>query len=101
MKQKKYDVYGDSGHSWCKVKFSEIIKLGIHNEISNFSYTRGDYVYLEEDCDLTVFVEALKKVNIKPYWKMHYTDKVSKIRSYSRYIPVMGFSKNTLSIFGG
>ena len=101
QKTKKYHVYSDSGHGWVKVKFSEILKLGIQDKITSFSYTRGGYIYLEEDCDLSVFVEALEKINIKPYWIGHYTDKSSKIRSYSRYIPAMGWSDNTKSIFGG
>ena len=86
MKTKNYQVFQDSGHAWCKVRFSELLKLGIEKDISNYSYQKGDFVYLEEDCDLAVFVKALSKIGIKPYWKVSYTDKSSKIRSYNRYI---------------
>lgn len=88
QKTKKYHVYSDSGHGWVKVKFKELIDLNIWKDITSYSYTRGDYVYLEEDCDLSTFVEALRERDIVPYWIGHYTDKVSKIRGYSRYIPV-------------
>lgn len=89
MKTKKYNVYADPGHAWAKVKFSEIVKLGIHDKISQYSYVRGDSVYLEEDSDLSVFVDALLKIGIKPYWVQHHTDKSSKIRSYMHYIPTI------------
>lgn len=92
MKTKKYNVYTDPGHGWVKVKFSEILKLGIQDKITPFSYTRGEYCYLEEDCDLTTFMEALKSVNIQPYWVGHHTNKQSKIRSYSKYIPPIAFN---------
>lgn len=89
MKNKKYNFYSDPGHGWVKVSIKEIVKLNIQDKISSYSYVRGDSVYLEEDCDLSVFVKALEKVNIFPYWVEHHTDKSSKIRSYNRYIPVV------------
>ena len=88
MKTKKYHVYSDSGHGWAKVKFSEIVKLGIQDKISQYSYARGEYLYLEEDCDLSLFVDALFHKGVTPYWIGHYTNKSSKIRNYARYIPV-------------
>jgi len=87
MKIKKYNVYMDPGHAWCKVKFSEIIKLGIQDQISNYSYARGEYLFLEEDCDMRTFVKSLEKIGIIPVWIGRHTDKQSKIRSYARYIP--------------
>jgi len=86
QKIKKYHIYGDAQHSWCKVKFSEIVKLGIQNQITDYSYARGEYLFLEQDCDMSTFVKALEKVGIKPEWIGHHTNKQSKIRSYSRYI---------------
>lgn len=86
MKEKKYVVYTDPGHGWVKVKFSEILKLGIQSDISRYSYARGEYVYLEEDCDLSIFMEALANIGIKPYWIGKHSNKSSKIRSYSSYI---------------
>lgn len=85
MKTKKYIVYSDSGHAWGKVKFSEILKLGIQDKISSYSYMRGDNVYLEEDCDLSLLVNALRKIDIKVEWIEKNTDKRSKIRSYNHY----------------
>lgn len=85
MKTKKYVVYCDPGHGWVKVKLSEVVKLGIHDKISSYSYMRGDNVYLEEDCDLRLLVNALKQIGITPKWEERHTDKSSKIRSYHHY----------------
>lgn len=85
MKIKTIQVYEDSGHGWAKVKRSELTKLGIENEISGYSYERGEYVYLEEDCDLDKYCTALIKLNIKFQFENHHTDRQSKIRGYARY----------------
>ena len=82
---KKLIAFSDSGHGWIKVKRSELIKLGICDKITSFSYQRGTYVYLEEDCDATTYIEALNKNNITFEIKTKNTNKVSKIRSYESY----------------
>ena len=97
LKKKVVQVYSDSGHAWAKVKRSELISLLICGEISSFSYQRGDYVYLEEDCDLARYVDALRKYNdgIEIKFREHHTDKSSKIRSYHRYSsPIKTFISN-------
>jgi hypothetical protein len=85
MKTKKFDVYSDPGHGWAKVKLTEIVKLGIQEQISGYSYVRGDYAYLEEGCDLTTFVLAARKAGYEPKWREHSSDKRSKIRNYESY----------------
>lgn len=87
LKKKIIQVYSDSGHAWAKVKRSELVSLLICEEISSFSYERGDYVYLEEDCDLGKYVDALRKYNdgIEIKFKENHTNKSSKIRGYHRY----------------
>lgn len=61
----KLKFHSDPGHGWLQVPLSEIQKLGIGKDISHYSYMsrRGPnpLVYLEEDCDAAVLVEAYKK----------------------------------------
>jgi hypothetical protein len=46
----------DSGHGWLEVPKQEVEALGV--KLSRYSYQRGDSYYLEEDCDMTAFLEA-------------------------------------------
>jgi protein-disulfide isomerase len=78
-------TYSDPSHGWAKVKFKLLLKLGIVADISTFSYVRKEYVYLEEDCDLSLLVDALKKKGITIAFKSHYSNKSSRIRNYARY----------------
>lgn len=56
---KEYKFFHDPGHGWLEVEFSELLELGIHQEISGYSYVSGSKVYLEEDCDQSAFFVAL------------------------------------------
>ncbi len=55
------DYIQDGGHGWFKVSIKQLIKLGIADRISSYSYWKGDYAYLEEDCDASTYVETLKE----------------------------------------
>ncbi len=79
------NVYSDPGHGWAKVKLALLEKLGIQKQISSYSYVKGEYVYLEEDCDLYSLIVALKEKNIPYILRDHHTNKSSKIRSYESY----------------
>jgi hypothetical protein len=86
MKTRNFHVYSDPGHGWCKVHKKLLVKLGIENKITTYSYMRGDYAYLEEDCDLSTLINALKAngcMNIS--FKEFNTNRTSKIRGYSHY----------------
>jgi hypothetical protein len=81
----KIIVYSDSGHAWGKVKKTDIAKLDL--SISTYSYQRGAYAYLEEDCDLPKFVLAWQDANPTKgniSYNEQYTED-SRIRSYERY----------------
>ena len=58
MKTLDLNFYTDPAHGWLEVKRSHLIALGIENQISRFSYEQGARVYLEEDNDLSRFMEA-------------------------------------------
>jgi len=53
-----YIFHSDPGHGWLEVTRAECKRLGILERISHYSYQRGDKVYLEEDCDAALWVEA-------------------------------------------
>lgn len=81
-----YHAYSDPGHGWLKVPRKELHELGIADQITPYSYERGEWVYLEEDADLSTFAKAHPKWNqVKRIW--HCTDRQSRIRSYRDYSP--------------
>ena len=80
------DYIQDPGHGWFKVSIKQLVKLNIADRISNFSYRRGTWAYLEEDCDATILFNALRERGIEP--KVRYRTarwRRSKIRNYSPY----------------
>lgn len=81
----QFQVYADPGHSWVKVSKKLLEKLGIANKITKFSYQRGDFAYIEEDCDASTFVKALRENNIEYSFKVNNSNKRSRIRNYQRY----------------
>ena len=87
MKPRKYAVYSDPGHAWLKAPRAHLIELGILSQITPYSYQRGDWVYLEEDQDVSTFINALKTRDIKVTFAEHYTNKNSRIRNYHSFCP--------------
>lgn len=85
MRTKTIIVYADPGHAWAKVSKKELVKLGIANEISGFSYENGDFAFLEEDCDLEKYIMALRAKGIVYKFKETHTNRQSKIRNYYHY----------------
>ena len=58
---KKFRFISDPGHGWLEVPLSELIKSGVQNEVSSYSYydPKKENVYLEEDCDAGLFIKAV------------------------------------------
>ena len=53
-----------------QVQKKELEELNIINNVSEYSYINGEFVYLEEDCDLNLFIKAYEnKYNVKPIIK--------------------------------
>jgi len=80
----KYDFFGDAGHGWLKVSKAELRRLGIANRISGCSYQKGEFAFLEEDCDLETFFTAKSRVEEEVEFIEHITND-SPIRGYERY----------------
>lgn len=56
-----FTFYTDPGHGWVEVPRSLLNELDIADKITPYSYQRGDDVFLEEDCDLSTFADAMEK----------------------------------------
>ena len=82
---RKFVCYEDPGHGWVKVSLFLLRKLNIADKITSYSYQRGDYVYLEEDCDFSTFYDAMSRADKAIKIESRHTDKQSKIRSYEPY----------------
>ena len=87
-----FDFYSDPGHGWLKVPMAVLRKnIGAQwrSVFTPFSYERGEYVYLEEDCDLTRFINCMEangqtvRIRQRPQ-----SEKRSRIRSYSVLAPI-------------
>jgi hypothetical protein len=56
-----FTYYTDPGHGWVEVPRALLHELGIADKITGYSYQRGEDVFLEEDCDLSIFARAMTK----------------------------------------
>jgi hypothetical protein len=81
-----YIMHSDPGHGWLQVKRQELIDLGILDKISHYSYQKKDNVFLEEDCDYSLFVGRMKElgkpIEISEFNSAHND---SPIRSYASF----------------
>ena len=83
----KFNFFSDPSHGWLKVPRTLLIKLGITNQITQYSYQKKEFVYLEEDQDLSLFLQTMKKSNLNfQILNMKQSNKSSKIRSYERFV---------------
>ena len=80
-----FKMYCDPGHGWLAVKRNFLKKLGILSKISGYSYQKGQTVYLEEDGDLSLFLEAIEKTEVPYTIEYKHTNKTSPIRSYESF----------------
>jgi len=92
LRNGKYVKLEDPGHGWLKVEIKDLLKLGIEGKISDFSYMRGDKAYLEEDADMTVFLNTIgihTSAEFSAWYPKHiitkHTNKNSRIRGYAIY----------------
>ena len=84
---KHYKFFSDSGHGYLEVTLEELKSLGIDKDISPYSFTRNGLVYLEEDCDYSLFIDAKAKANESFDYTTISIDGDAPCRGYSRYQP--------------
>jgi len=65
LKPIDYYFYSDPGHGWLAVNYDELVELGIQDKISSYSYVKGNTVYLEEDCDMSHFMDAMEAKGVQ------------------------------------
>lgn len=82
-----FTLYADPGHAWLKVPRKMLHDMGIATIITTYSFERGDDVYLEEDCDLAVFMHHYREQFGKdPQIVEQYSNRSSRIRNYNSYV---------------
>jgi len=81
----KLTFYSDAGHGWLAAKRALVNELGLADKISQYSHQLGGTVYLEEDCDAPLLLDALKARGIKPEVVHGTYRERAPIRGYARY----------------
>ena len=86
----KYQLFEDPGHAWLQVTKKELQDLNIAGKITSYSYMDKKYAYLEEDCDLTTFLDAKfkfeeEKKNFCNCCITAVYQESSKVRKYNNY----------------
>ena len=79
-------IYSDPSHAWGQVPHSLIHDLGIAKDISPYSYKDIDCAYLEEDCDLGIFLDKAKERGLNITFRERHFDHDCAIRNYPRYV---------------
>ena len=84
---KTHILHADSKHSWLEVPLSEIVALDIVHCITEYSYTDGTNVYLENDVDSETFFKAKRIAGSRVKPIEHVYKEPSHVRSLPRYAP--------------
>jgi hypothetical protein len=61
---KQFIFYSDPGHGWLQVPRQLLHDLGIADKVSAYSYQRMADVFLEEDCDYSIFARAMEEAGM-------------------------------------
>ena len=80
MAENKYTFHEDPGHGWLEVPIAKLKELGVVDKISYFSYQSNfkiadsETAYLEEDCDASIFMDAMKAIGEKVVCEREYRE---------------------------
>ncbi len=84
--EKTFTFYSDPGHGWLAVSYFDVLAVGLDTkDFSDCSYVKGNTLFLEEDLDAGVFLNAWKKLGFT--YKINETNEPNRdsfIRRYSR-----------------
>ena len=75
----------DPGHGWMELPQAWCDTLHIASRISRYSYKHEHYVYLEEDCDMALAMNAFAARGIEVDLIEEYQDP-TPIRGYASYL---------------
>lgn len=84
---KTYVWASDAGHEWLSVKRAELVRLGIADQISGYSYVKGSTVYLEGDSDASLFIRAKETAGESMTTRAGKVWDKSPIRRFEAYRP--------------
>ena len=77
-----FTFFNDPGHGWLRVPVDFLKFVGLKTkDFSSYSYRYVDMVYLEEDCDAPLFLNACKLSNVNPVIKEDHTNNESFVRN--------------------
>lgn len=80
-------IFEDPGHAWLRVPQAVLQNIGVApGDISTYSYRKGKYAYLEEDCDAPVAVKQFVAAGIAIDVKVHYCNNDSSVRKMPRHV---------------
>jgi len=77
--------HADPSHGWAEIPVSLIQELGISGQISPYSYIKGNKAYLEEDCDLGLFLRAYKATGREVSFTENHINQDHWIRNLPRW----------------
>lgn len=89
--RKTLHFYADPAHGWLKVPLKDLDKLGIKDKISECSYYRGEFAYLEEDCDMNVYIYAMRALGYKVNIVYHSSNRSSVVRNFENFSRIENF----------
>ena len=77
----------DPGHGWYRVSREMLFRMDLLDKISSFSYQKGNWVYLEEDVDASIFFTRYKELfgEIQIRVTTNIADNMSSIRYYDTF----------------
>ena len=81
----KFTFHTDPSHGWLQVSVQAVKEAGI--TVSAYSYTDGQYVYLEEDCDAPAYFTALTGGFAPDAWGAAIVEKHTNGESFIRNLP--------------
>ena len=77
--------YSDSGHGWLRIPKADLKQFSLEQEITKYSYISQNFIYLEEDSDLTTYLLAVCKEGYTVDIIEEYQDGYSTIRNFNHY----------------
>lgn len=76
----------DPSHSYLKVPVKLVEKLDFMNKISEYSFFNDEYIWLEEDCDMALFFNALDEKSLpEPMIYSQTLEEPAPFRLYPRF----------------
>lgn len=76
--------YADPSHGWAEVPHDLMATLGVKG-ISRYSYRNAENAYLEEDCDLGIFLRKAEEQGHTVKFEEQHTNHDSWVRNLPRY----------------